>query len=108
MKWLGRGSAERTALVDHLTAHGIVLEILAGPLPGIYDPTGTGRCLFAFFAAMAETDQENVREATGRGLNAAARKGKHGGRPGTRPSRQPVTHDLHAAGLLCHPGWRPR
>lgn len=68
-------------LADHLTAHGIALEMLAGPLTGIYDPTGTGRVLFAFFAAMAETERENIREATLEGLNAAARKGHHGGRP---------------------------
>jgi DNA invertase Pin-like site-specific DNA recombinase len=37
--------------------------------------------LFAFFAAMAETERENIREATLEGLNAAARKGNHGGRP---------------------------
>ncbi len=78
---LGRDSAELTALADHLTAHGIALEMLASPLTGIYDPTGTGRVLFAFFAAMAETERENIREATLEGLNAAARKGHHGGRP---------------------------
>ncbi len=55
--------------------------MLAGPLTGIYDPTGTGRVLFAFFAAMAETERENIREATLEGLNAAARQGRHGGRP---------------------------
>jgi DNA invertase Pin-like site-specific DNA recombinase len=55
--------------------------MLAGPLTGIYDPTGTGRALFAFFAAMAETERENIREATLEGLNAVARKGNHGGRP---------------------------
>lgn len=37
--------------------------------------------LFAFFAAMVETDREAIREATLEGLNAAARKGNHGGRP---------------------------
>ena len=81
MKRLGRDAAELTALADHLTAHGLVLEMLAGPLPGIYDPTGPGRLLFAFFAAMAETERENIRESTLEGLDAAARKGKHGGRP---------------------------
>lgn len=81
MKRLGRDSAELTALADHLTAHDIALEMLAGPLSGIYDPTGTGRVLFAFFAAMAETERENIREATLEGLDAAARKGNHGGRP---------------------------
>jgi DNA invertase Pin-like site-specific DNA recombinase len=53
----------------------------AGPLPGIYDPTGPGKLLFAFFAAMAETERENIRESTLEGLDTAARKGKHGGRP---------------------------
>ncbi|HSZ28126.1 MAG TPA: hypothetical protein VK784_00035 [Pseudonocardiaceae bacterium] len=43
MKRLARDSAELTALADHLTAHGIALEMLAGPLTGIYDPSGTGR-----------------------------------------------------------------
>ncbi len=81
MKRLGRDAAELTALADHLTAHGLVPEMLAGPLPGIYDPTGPGRILFGFFAAMAETERENIREATLEGLDAAARKGKHGGRP---------------------------
>ena len=88
MKRLGRDAAELTALADHLTAHGLVLEMLAGPLAGIYDPTGPGRMLFAFFAAMAETERENIREATLEGLNAAARKGNHGGRP------QVITDDM--------------
>ncbi|MFT7840713.1 recombinase family protein [Saccharothrix sp. BKS2] len=60
---------------------GIAPEMLAGPLTGIYDPSGTGRVLFAFFAAMAETERENIRKATLECLNAAARKGNHGGRP---------------------------
>ncbi|MGW5682903.1 recombinase family protein [Nonomuraea sp. NPDC003754] len=81
MKRLGRDAAELTALADHLTAHGLILEMLAGPLPGIYDPSGPGRMLFGFFAAMAETEREAIREATLEGLDAAARKGKHGGRP---------------------------
>lgn len=81
MKRLGRDAAELTALADHLTAHGLVLEMLAGPLPGMYDPSGSGKLLFAFFAAMAETERENIRESTLEGLDTAARKGKHGGRP---------------------------
>jgi DNA invertase Pin-like site-specific DNA recombinase len=81
MKRLGRDAAELTALADHLAAHGLVLEMLAGPLPGIYDPIGPGKLLFALFAAMAETERENIRESTLEGLDTAARKGKHGGRP---------------------------
>ncbi|WP_443076311.1 recombinase family protein [Streptomyces sp. NBC_01716] len=42
---------------------------------------GAGKALFAFFAAMAETERENIRESTPEGLDTAARKGKHGGRP---------------------------
>ncbi|MEW1859915.1 hypothetical protein AB0399_05980 [Streptomyces sp. NPDC088194] len=30
---------------------------------------------------MAETERENIRESTLEGLDTAARKGKHGGRP---------------------------
>ncbi|MGW6286328.1 recombinase family protein [Streptomyces sp. NPDC055107] len=81
MKRLGRDAAELTALAEHLTAHGLILEMLAGPLPGIYDPTGPGKLLFAFFAAMAANERENIRESTLEGLDSAARKGKHGGRP---------------------------
>ncbi|MGH3628740.1 MAG: hypothetical protein ACRDRL_15065 [Sciscionella sp.] len=44
MKRLGRDSAELTALADHLTAHGIALAMLAGPLPGIYDPPALAGC----------------------------------------------------------------
>ncbi|MFD9456686.1 recombinase family protein [Streptomyces sp. NPDC059985] len=75
----GRRRADRAA--DHRTAHGLILEMLAGPLPGMYDPSGPGRLLFTFFAAMAETERENIRESTLEGLDTAARKGKHGGRP---------------------------
>ncbi|GAA3487645.1 recombinase family protein [Streptomyces cremeus] len=81
MKRLGRDAAELTALADHLTAHGLVLEMLAGPLPGIYAPTGPGKLLFAFFAATAETERENIRESTLEGLDTAVRKGRHGGWP---------------------------
>jgi DNA invertase Pin-like site-specific DNA recombinase len=52
--------------------HGLVLEMLAGPLPGVYDPTGPGRILFAFFAALAETERDNIRKGTLEGLDAAA------------------------------------
>ncbi|HEY9328457.1 MAG TPA: recombinase family protein [Streptomyces sp.] len=47
----------------------------------MFPEAGHGRLLFAFFAAMAETERENIRESTLEGLDAAARKGKHGGRP---------------------------
>jgi DNA invertase Pin-like site-specific DNA recombinase len=51
--------------------------------------------LFAFFAAMAETERENIHEATLEGLNAAARKGNHGGRPPV------ITEDMLHTPLRC-------
>jgi DNA invertase Pin-like site-specific DNA recombinase len=47
----------------------------------VYEMKRPGRMLFGFFAAMAETERESIREATLEGLDAAARKAKHGGRP---------------------------
>ena len=44
-------------------------------------PADPAACCSRFFAAMAETERENIRESTLEGLDAAARKGKHGGRP---------------------------
>ncbi|MGW5852442.1 recombinase family protein [Streptomyces sp. NPDC055254] len=44
-------------------------------------PHRTGELLFAFFAAIAETERENIRESTLERLDTAARKGKHGGQP---------------------------
>ncbi|MET8156217.1 recombinase family protein [Sphaerisporangium sp. NPDC005289] len=68
LKRLSRDAAELTALAGHLTAHGLILEMPTGPLPGIYAPSGPGRTLFRFFTAMAETE----REATLEGLDAVA------------------------------------
>lgn len=62
MKRLGRDAAELTTLADHLTAHGLILEMLAGPLPGIYDPIGPGKLLFAFFAAMAVISSAPIKQ----------------------------------------------
>ena len=50
--------------------------------------------LFGFFAALAETDCETIRESTLEGLNAAARKGNHAGRP-------PVITDDMLHTVLC-------
>ncbi|MFC9000299.1 recombinase family protein [Streptomyces rochei] len=83
MKLLGRDAAELTALADYLTAHRPALEVLAGPLPGIYSPTGPGKLLFTFFAAMAEAERENMREST---LEGAWHRSPQG------QARPPVSH----------------
>ncbi|WP_409472539.1 recombinase family protein [Streptomyces sp. HC307] len=56
---------------------------LPGDLHCVRDETARPRRrrMFAFFAAMAETARENIRESTLEGLDTAARKGKRGGRP---------------------------
>ncbi|MFD1538692.1 recombinase family protein [Nonomuraea guangzhouensis] len=43
MKRLGRGAAELLAIVEELRRYDIELELLSGPLQGIYDPSGHGR-----------------------------------------------------------------
>lgn len=64
---------------------------LAGPLPGMHDPSGPGRLRFAFVAAMAETERENIRESTLEELDTAARKGQ-ARRPPARHHRRHAPH----------------
>jgi DNA invertase Pin-like site-specific DNA recombinase len=56
--------------------------------------------LFAFFAAMAETERENIRESTLEGLNTAARKRHHGGRPAV------ITDDMLGVEEQWNEKWR--
>jgi DNA invertase Pin-like site-specific DNA recombinase len=81
MKRLGRGAAELLAIVEELRRHDIELELLSGPLQGIYDPSGHGAALFAFFAGMAESEREYIREKSLEGQASARERGRHGGRP---------------------------
>src|SRR6266496_961462 len=77
----GRTAAELMALAATLQAAGIQLELLTGPLTGIYDPTGMGSMLFAVCAVAAQLDRDYIREKTLEGQRAAAARGNHGGRP---------------------------
>jgi DNA invertase Pin-like site-specific DNA recombinase len=81
MKRLGRGAAELLAIAEELRRHDIELELLSGPLQGIYDPSGHGAALFAFFAGMAESEREYIREKSLEGQASARERGRHGGRP---------------------------
>ena len=81
MKRLGRGAAELLAIADDLRTNDIELELLTGPLQGIYDPSGHGAALFAFFAGMAESEREYIREKSLEGQASARDRGRHGGRP---------------------------
>ncbi|AGP61527.1 hypothetical protein M271_50860 [Streptomyces rapamycinicus NRRL 5491] len=81
MKRLGRGAAELLSIADDLRTNDIELELLTGPLQGIYDPSGHGTALFAFFAGMAESEREYIREKSLEGQASARDRGRHGGRP---------------------------
>ncbi|MGY0024001.1 recombinase family protein [Streptomyces sp. YJ-C3] len=81
MKRLARNAAELMTLSATLQADGIQLELLSGPLQGVYDPNGAGAIVFAVLAVAAEVEREGIREKTLEGLDAAARQGRHGGRP---------------------------
>lgn len=81
LKRLARNAAELMALSATLQTGGIQLELLTGPLTGIYDPHGMGAMLFAVLAVAAQLDRNYIREKTLEGQHAAAAKGNHGGRP---------------------------
>ncbi|QIZ39906.1 recombinase family protein [Saccharopolyspora sp. ASAGF58] len=81
MKRLARNAAKLMTLSAKLLAGGIGLEMLTGPLTGIYDPRGAGSILFAVLAVGTELDRNYIREEALEGQQAAAAKGNHGGRP---------------------------
>ncbi|MFJ8748274.1 recombinase family protein [Streptomyces sp. NPDC102441] len=81
MKRLARSAAELMTLSSVLQSEGIQLELLSGPLQGVYDPNGAGAIVFAVLAVSAEVEREGIREKTLEGLDTAARKGNFGGRP---------------------------
>jgi DNA invertase Pin-like site-specific DNA recombinase len=78
---LARDSADLMALTAALETGGIRLEVLTGPLAGIWDPRGDGSVLFAVLAAAAGLDRNHRREKSIEGQRAAAAGGRAGGRP---------------------------
>jgi len=81
LKRLARNAAELMTLSAELQAGDIQLELLTGPLTGIYDPNGMGAMFFAVLAAAGQTERNYIREKTLEGQVIAASKGNHGGRP---------------------------
>ncbi|MET7859820.1 recombinase family protein [Streptomyces sp. NPDC005318] len=99
MKRLARSAAELMTLSSTLQADGIQLELLSGPLQGVYDPNGAGAIVFAVLAVSAEVEREGIREKTMEGLEAAARKGNVGGRPSVMDDdKLAVARARHAKG----------
>ena len=81
LKRLARNAAELMTLSGQLQTAGVQLELLTGPLTGIYDPNGMGAMFFAILAAAAQIERNYIREKTLEGQVTAAAKGNHGGRP---------------------------
>ncbi|MGW2741859.1 recombinase family protein [Streptomyces sp. NPDC001450] len=81
LKRLARNAAELMTLSNQLQRAGVQLELLTGPLTGIYDPNDMGAMFFAVLAVAAQLDRNYIREKTLEGQVAAATKGNHGGRP---------------------------
>ncbi|WUH35855.1 recombinase family protein [Streptomyces sp. NBC_00444] len=81
LKRLARNAAELMTLSGQLQDASVQLELLTGPLTGIYDPNGMGAMFFAVLAVAAQLDRNYIREKTLEGQQAAAVKGNHGGRP---------------------------
>ncbi|MFB4196806.1 recombinase family protein [Streptomyces carpaticus] len=81
MKRLARNAAELMSLSARLQSEGVQLELLSGPLQGVYDPHGAGAIVFAVLAVTAEVEREGIREKTLEGLDTADSNGSHGGRP---------------------------
>ncbi|SFH19010.1 recombinase family protein [Streptomyces mirabilis] len=82
LKRLARNAAELMTLSAELQAGGIQLELLTGPLTGVYDPNGMGGAMFfAVLAVAGQIERNYIREKTLEGQVIAASKGNHGGRP---------------------------
>lgn len=76
LKRPARNAAELMAMAATLEAGGIQLELLTGPLAGIYDTNGMGAMLFAVLAVAAQLDRNYIRENTLEGQQAAAAEGE--------------------------------
>ena len=81
LKRLARNAAELMTLSGQLQGAGVQLELLTGPLTGIYDPNGMGAMFFAVLVAAAQTERIYIREKTLEGQVTAAAEGNRGGRP---------------------------
>lgn len=95
---LGRSSADLAVLADRLDTDGVGLRIL-----NLGADTGTpaGRLIFTIIGAVAQMERELLIERTQRGLAAARRRGRVGGRPRKLTGKQiTAARALRDAGTL--------
>lgn len=77
---LGRNLKHLVTITKDLADRGIGFKVLAGQGANIDTTTANGRLVFSIFGALAEFEQELIRERTIAGLAAARARGRCGGR----------------------------
>lgn len=78
---LGRDLNHLVTTVQTLAKRGIGFKVLSGQGADIDTTTASGKLIFGIFAALAEFEQELIRERTKAGLAAARARGRRGGAP---------------------------
>lgn len=78
---LGRDLNHLVTTVQNLAQRGIGFKVLSGQGADIDTTTASGKLIFGIFAALAEFEQELIRERTKAGLAAARARGRRGGAP---------------------------
>ncbi len=81
LRRVARTTRELMELAAGLAARDVRLELLAGPLSGVFDPRGVGRLLFDVLAAAAGLDADHLRTKKLEGQRSAADEGRSSGRP---------------------------
>ena len=77
---LGRNLKHLVNVVQEIADRGIGFRVLSGQGANIDTTTAGGKLIFGIFAALAEFEQELLRERTMAGLAAARARGRSGGR----------------------------
>ena len=77
---LGRNLTHLVNTVQSLSVGGVGLRVLTGQGAQIDTTTAGGRLVFGIFAALAEFEDDLIRERTMAGLEAARARGRRGGR----------------------------
>lgn len=90
---IGRSLLDLVQLIGRLENRGVGLRVLTGEVD---TTTASGKLVFAIFGALAEFERSLIVERTKAGLQAAASRGRRGGRPAAL-SR---SHALHAVRCL--------
>ncbi|MGH6655084.1 MAG: recombinase family protein [Actinocrinis sp.] len=81
LRRVARTSRELMELASDLAAREIRLELLTGPVSGMFDPRGEGRLLFEVLAAATSLDIDHLRAKKLEGQRSAANEGRPPGRP---------------------------